>query len=175
MTEKPGLETLTVADIMTRDVVTVAPDYTVAELVQLLEFEQISGAPVVDENAAVLGVVSATDVLRLAAHEAEITAGDTTIEASDNTPYPYFVNPDDLPQLRARSPAVATSAFSEYTVRDIMTPATFSVHASATLPELARFLWRGQIHRALVVEGEKLRGLVTSFDVVRAVAGELER
>jgi CBS domain-containing protein len=51
-----------------------------------------------------------------------------------------------------------------------MTPATFTVHASTSLVELARFLARGRIHRSLVVDGDRLVGIVTAFDVVRAVA-----
>jgi CBS domain-containing protein len=36
--------------------------------------------------------------------------------------------------------------------------------------ELADFLIRGRIHRAVVVEGERLVGIVTTMDVLRALA-----
>lgn len=58
-------------------------------------------------------------------------------------------------------------------VRDIMTPSTFSVRPEATLPELARFLVRTGTHRALVLQGGRPLGIVTTFDIVRIVA-ELE-
>lgn len=51
-----------------------------------------------------------------------------------------------------------------------MTPATFSVRPEASLAQLARFLVRGGIHRALVLEGSTLAGIVTPMDVVRVLA-----
>ena len=41
-----------------------------------------------------------------------------------------------------------------------------------TVAELAGFPLRGGIHRALVLDGGRLAGIVTTFDVLRAVAGE---
>ena len=38
--------------------------------------------------------------------------------------------------------------------------------------ELARFLLRAGIHRALVLDGSALQGIVTATDVLRAVAGD---
>ena len=54
-----------------------------------------------------------------------------------------------------------------------MTPATVGVREEATLRELARFLLRAGIHRALVMEGGKLRGTATTMDVRRGVAGDV--
>jgi CBS domain-containing protein len=53
----------------------------------------------------------------------------------------------------------------------------FSVPSTASLPELARFLLRGRIHRALVVDAGELVGIVSAFDVLGAVAqmAELEQ
>ena len=55
-------------------------------------------------------------------------------------------------------------------VADIMTPVAFSVRPGDTVKELADFLVRGRIHRAVVVEDARLLGIVTSGDVLRAVA-----
>lgn len=182
MSEHVDIETLTVKDIMMRDVVTVTPELSVADLIRLLEFEQISGAPVV-ASGRVVGVVSVTDVLRLAAHGAEVAAGDTSVDREwpveeqgdeelkrDRARLAYFLDPEDFPGLFESKEGVAV--FSQSTVRDIMTPATFSVHPSTTVPELARFLCRGRIHRSLVLDGLKIEGIVTTFDIARAVAGE---
>jgi CBS domain-containing protein len=62
-------------------------------------------------------------------------------------------------------------AFDQHEIADIMTTATFTVRPDATVRELADFLARGRIHRALVVEDGRLVGIVTAFDVVRAIAG----
>lgn len=51
-----------VKDIMTRDVITVPPDYTVEETAQVLQKNRISGAPVVDDNGQLVGTITQTDL-----------------------------------------------------------------------------------------------------------------
>ena len=58
----------------------------------------------------------------------------------------------------------------QLSVSDIMTPVSFTIDGDATVTELASFLVRGKIHRALVVEGGQLAGIVTAVDVLRVVA-----
>jgi CBS domain-containing protein len=179
-----ALDELSVGDIMMRDVITTTPETSVADLIRLLEFEQISGAPVV-EGTGVVGVVSVTDILRLAAHDAEIDSGDTGADrewlgedddedegsAPARARLAYFSGTAGYPALLAA--AQSKGGFTEFTVREIMTPATFSVHASTSVTDLARFLARGRIHRSLVLDGDRLEGIVTAFDIVRAIAGIL--
>jgi CBS domain-containing protein len=55
-----------VRDVMQTDVIAVVPEMTVRELIHLLLEERITGAPVLAPTGKVLGVVSGTDVLRLA-------------------------------------------------------------------------------------------------------------
>lgn len=174
--EWTDIDSLTVRDVMVRNVVTVRADAPVSDLIRLLDFEQISGAPVLDERGRLIGVVSMRDVLRLAAHADEIAAGDTSapyrLPRSEDELLTWFVDPDARAMVDVDVNAAARSMFDEFTVRDIMTTATFTVHAGATLPELARFLARGRIHRSLVLEQERLVGIVTTFDLVRAIAAD---
>ena len=53
-----------VADIMTRDVVTVHQDWTVEEAADLLLERKISGAPVVDDQGQLCGVITQTDLFK---------------------------------------------------------------------------------------------------------------
>lgn len=179
VTRVSDLARLTVEDVMKTEVITVRPDLSVAELVELLEEERITGAPVVDADGVVVGVVSGTDVARAALEEARERSGES--EAGTAEPVrpegqaagAYFRQPDGLATegvswaLPARLPKTRLGARA---VREIMTPATFSVRPEATLPELAGFLIRAGVHRALVLEGSRLAGLVTSMDVLRLVA-----
>ena len=54
-----------VKDIMTRDPITVPPDYTVEETAQVLLGNKISGAPVVDPAGKVVGIITQTDLFRV--------------------------------------------------------------------------------------------------------------
>jgi CBS domain-containing protein len=60
----------------------------------------------------------------------------------------------------------------EYLVEDIMTPAPLTVSPETTVTELAQFLVKCRVHRALVTQGERLIGIVAAFDIMRVVAGE---
>ncbi len=53
-----------VADIMTRDVVTVHQDWTVEEAADLMLSQKISGAPVVDDQGQLCGVITQTDLFK---------------------------------------------------------------------------------------------------------------
>jgi len=81
----------TVRDIMQSEVLAVVPEMTVRELIHLLLEERISGAPVLGPTGKVLGVVSSTDVLRLAAGG---PAGDARV-AEIMTPVALTVHPNE--------------------------------------------------------------------------------
>jgi CBS domain-containing protein len=49
-------------DIMTREVATVRPETSVREIAGLMMEKNISGVPVVSDNGAIVGIVSATCV-----------------------------------------------------------------------------------------------------------------
>lgn len=51
------------SDIMTRRVCTTRAETTVQELAQLLSREHISGAPVVDEDGKIIGIVTEADII----------------------------------------------------------------------------------------------------------------
>jgi CBS-domain-containing membrane protein len=167
---------LTARDVMQYHVVSIAPDASVRQLVQLLADEGISGAPVLDPRGKIRGVVSATDVMRLAAHEAEIPAGQLSWEPillpeeTDEEAPAYFTLPET--PVRFTSPpadAATEAAFDRYQVKEIMTPVAFTVRPEAALAELIRLFVRGRIHRVLVVEAGMLLGIVTPFDILRTL------
>jgi CBS domain-containing protein len=172
---------LKVRDIMKTEVLSVTPDTPVRRLTRLLADEEISGAPVVDETGRLVGVVSATDVVRLAANDMDVRVRTTRArtnaalpdpddEGPEADPHGFFL-PEDTPfaaeQLLGQIPE---SEFDAAEVADIMTPVSFTVGLETEVNELAEFLVRGRIHRAVVVDEENLVGIVTSGDVLRAVA-----
>jgi signal-transduction protein with cAMP-binding, CBS, and nucleotidyltransferase domain len=53
----------TVADLMTRDVITVQPKTPLSTAIKLLVDRQISGLPVVDDEGKLVGVISESDLM----------------------------------------------------------------------------------------------------------------
>ncbi|MBT8488535.1 MAG: CBS domain-containing protein [Gemmatimonadetes bacterium] len=173
----------TVRDIMRSDVVTIAAGESARSLARLLADSEISGVPVVDGNDRVVGVASTTDLARLAAGDAEVSFSSLSVDTSFSSNYDPeegdavdsadlgFFLPEDQPFLGAALfEGLPESTFDRTTVGEVMTPVSFSVASDMDLVELSQYLVRGRIHRALVVDDGELRGIVTSLDVLRAVA-----
>jgi len=59
------LTKIKIKDIMTSDVITVPPDFTVEETAQVLQKNRISGVPVVDADGKLVGVITQSDLFRV--------------------------------------------------------------------------------------------------------------
>lgn len=59
------LSRITVREIMTRQVISLSPVMTVEEAAEILLKHKISGAPVVEEDGAILGVITKSDLFRM--------------------------------------------------------------------------------------------------------------
>lgn len=176
-----------IREIMETDLITVPPAMPVAELAALLDRAGITGAPVVDEEGALRGIVTVRDVMRLARELSEVPEAarwglgiSLSLDATGQLEVPaegeffaYFVTPGGgFVDLRDRIRQLPESAFEGYQVQDIMSSDPVTVRPDLKVAELARVLVDEGIHRALVVEGGKLAGIVTATDVLRAVAGD---
>ncbi len=139
-------------DIMTSDVCTLMPATSVVEAAQLLVDRRISGAPVVDGGARVIGMVSEGDLIRRAelGTEKEWSGWREFLTAKRTLAHEFI-----------RSHATR--------VGDIMTAPVWTVNEDATLAELAELFEKKNIRRAPVVREGKLAGIVTRADMVRAL------
>ena len=72
---------ISVQDIMQTDVLSVRPDTTARELARILADEEISGMPVIDADGTLVGVVSQTDLVRLAADDLDVHLTATALRA----------------------------------------------------------------------------------------------
>jgi len=168
----------TVRDIMRENVITVSPTTSVREIAQTLVREAIGGVPVVESDGTVVGVVSASDIVRIAAREPEAEVGFVArrspalepVDGDDIGQTPGFYAPDVIPEWVR--PVLLGDALDDLDATAIMTPASFHVGPELSLERLADFLVRGRIHRALVQENGKLIGIVSSFDALRTLAGK---
>jgi predicted transcriptional regulator len=150
-----------VKDVMNPDIMTVADDMTTDELVQYLAEREISGAPVVDGQGHLIGVVSMTDIGRHLA------------EPSDFAPSrpPDFYNDTDEVTLEDLGQRYVEERAA--TVRDVMTPVIYQVEVTASVAEAARIMIEHHIHRLVVTQGKEPVGIITSIDLLRVVAEQL--
>jgi CBS domain-containing protein len=146
----------TAADVMQTSVVMVAPHDSLHNVQRLFYEEGIHGAPVVDDEGRLQGIITSTDILR-AAVEADEVAG---------RPTPFGGDLDFSPAAWSMEPEVFKQRLGDSVVSDFMTPEIVQVPPDATIPEVARTLREQQIHRVLVVDGTRLCGVVSAFDLV---------
>ncbi len=147
-------------DIMNPDVMSVKDDLTVTELAAFLIDQEISGAPVEDENGQLIGVVSVTDIVRCTS-----AGGERYVPKYD--PSFYVRGWED----RVEAEDLAGFHFDDegLLVRDIMTPSVFAVEATTPVREIARSMMDSHLHRMLVVRDGKVVGIVSTSDMLEMV------
>jgi predicted transcriptional regulator len=150
-----------VQDVMNPDIMTVADDMTTDELARYLTEREISGAPVVNSQGYLVGVVSMTDIGRHLAEPSEF-ASSRRSEFYRDTDDDLLV--EDFEPRPLEEPAVA--------VRDVMTPVVHQVPANAPIAEAARIMVEQHIHRLVVTQAKEPVGIITSMDLLRALAGQ---
>jgi acetoin utilization protein AcuB len=62
--ERNKLSSLKAKDIMTKDLVTVSPTYTLQDVLLLFQKHHFGALPVIDDNKVLLGIISIRDLLR---------------------------------------------------------------------------------------------------------------
>ena len=73
-------------------------------------------------------------------------------------------------EAEAESRSLGRELLEETTVRDIMTPGPYTVTPDEDVREAARQMLYADVHRLFVAEGDRLLGVVSTTDIVRAVA-----
>mgnify|MGYP002784405398 CR=1 FL=1 len=150
----------TVADVMTRDPITVRPETPLSEVIQTLAQKRISGLPVVDSDGKLVGVISETDLMW---------------KESGVTPPPYIMLLDSVIYLEnpAKYERELHKALGEK-VADVMTTRhVVTVKADCSLRDAAQLMHERTVHRLPVVDdAEKVVGILTRGDIIRAMAAE---
>ena len=72
--------------IMTKDIITVAPAATVKSLANTLIKNQISGAPVADRNGKIIGIVSEADIVAKKGKNVKTIMSKKIISVLEDTP-----------------------------------------------------------------------------------------
>ena len=139
--------------IMTRKVISVKPDTSIADAANTMLQQHISGLPVVDEAGKLVGIISEGDFIR----RAEIGT-----EQKRGRWLKILVGPGraatDFVHERGRN------------VSEIMSSAPLSVTEDATLEEIVKAMEKNHVKRLPVLRGNQLVGIVTRANLLQAVA-----
>ena len=154
--------TLTAHELMVTDVRTAHPEWPVEQLATFFQQHVITGAPVVDDEGFLVGVVSLTDIAEYTAEATGQKVGHYGFSRSYHGSADDAYDEEDLVTLRIQEAPDAT-------VRDVMTTGVHSVAVDATVQRVADTMLKNRIHRVLVTEEGELKGLITAFDLVRLV------
>jgi CBS domain-containing protein len=140
--------------IMTRQVVTIAPGAPILDAANSMLRHRISGLPVVDDAGRLVGIVSQGDFIR----RTEIGT-----ERKRGRWLKFLVGPG-----RAASDFVHERGRK---VEEVMTSEPRTVTEDATLEDIVELMERNNVKRLPVMRGDKLVGIVTRSNLLQAVAG----
>ncbi|HAS55421.1 MAG: hypothetical protein A2X56_13030 [Nitrospirae bacterium GWC2_57_13] len=147
---------LTAKDIMTKDVITVAPDTSVEDLASLLVQHKISGVPVVNESGALYGIVTENDLISRN-KRLHIPTVVSFLDAA------IYLESSKKFEEEVRK-IVATK------VGDICVRKVITIAEDATLADIATLMSDKKKHLLPVVKDGKVIGIVGKRDVVKASA-----
>ncbi len=140
------------ADVMTHDVVTVHADTTVKEIAEILLAKGISGVPVVDDAGALAGIVSEGDLIHRVENETERRSS-WWLE--------LFADRERMAQNFIKSHARKAG--------DVMTRQVVTVKPDTPLGQISALLEKYKIKRVPVVDGDKVVGIVSRANLLKAL------
>jgi CBS-domain-containing membrane protein len=143
-------------DIMTKEVVTINPEASIADLARLLETLRISGAPVVEQDGRLVGIVTQTDL----------------VKRSRDLKLPPAINILDL-HMFLETPSGFKRRLEKMlgdTVKEVMTPEPITIPPDMPVKEIAALMDHKKVHTLPVVDQGKLVGIVGKMDLIRGLA-----
>ena len=139
--------------IMTRSVITIAPDATILEAANTMLRHHVSGLPVVDAAGKLVGIVSEGDFIRRSEIGTQRKRGRWL-------------------KFLLGAGAAATDYVHEHgrKVSDVMTSEPITVTEDATLEDIVNAMETNDVKRLPVMRGDKLVGIVSRANLLQAVA-----
>jgi len=145
-----------VREVMTSDVVTFGPDETVEVATRRLLERDVDGAPVVDADGQVIGMLSSDDLL----------VQETQLHYP--TVFSLFGAYLELPSSHRRFEAELRRAIAAV-VSDVMERDPTTCAPDDTLERAATLMHERKVSRLPVLDGDRLVGIVARGDLLRAL------
>ena len=159
--------TLTAGDVMTKDVIAVPADMPLEDLAGFLTGHGISGAPVINEDEELIGVVSLTDIARY--DGLPVDRGGRTDNRRHDVYQRFKLQSLENEFDREDLEGFHVERGSDVAVRVIMTPVVFGVMEHVPIQDVADYMIRGRIHRQFVTRDRKVVGVISAMDLLRVV------
>ena len=146
---------ITVRDIMTTDLITVAPNMDIVTAAKILLDNRINGVPVVDESGHLLGILCQSDL----------------IAQQKKLPIPtLFTFLDSVIQLTSsKKIQKQVQKIAALKVSDAMTPEPVVVQPDTKIETVAALMVDSNFHTLPVIEGSRLVGIIGKEDVLRTL------
>lgn len=147
---------LTARDIMTPDPLVIAPGAKVTDAAKMMSAEGIGALPVM-EGDRLVGIVT----------EGDLIMQDVKLE------FPTYIHLLDgfimYPPSTAKFESELKKAVAA-SVADVMSSEPVTVQAETSIEDVASLLAEQDVSRLPVMEGDRLVGIVSKHDIVRAIA-----
>lgn len=138
-----------IRDLMTTDVITIGPEASLKEAARRMLQAGISGLPVTDGEGMLVGIVTEADFLATESERGNKSRTSRLLRLFTGEAEPFA---------------------KERTVGDVMTRGLITVGPDADHSEAARIMEKTGVKRLPVVDGSRLRGLISRADILRAFA-----
>src|ERR1700679_3955532 len=148
----------TAGEIMTKDVLSVLVGSSVRDLAILLLEKRISAVPVLAANLELLGMVSEGDL-----------SGRSGTDRVAQRDWGLTLRNDFQPQTET------IAALAARPVEHVMCAPVLTIEARAPLHEIAEMLNVHDIKRLPVMQGDRMIGIVSRSDLVRAMATQIPK
>jgi CBS domain-containing protein len=140
-------------DVMTEHVITVAPDASIVEALQLMLQNRISGLPVVDRGSNLVGIVTEGDFLR---------RSETGTERRRPRWVEFILGPGTIAKDYVHSHARR--------IDEVMTANVETVGEDAGLEDVVALMEKRRVKRVPVMRGTKLVGIISRANLLHALA-----
>ena len=142
-----------VKDIMTTDLITLTLDMDIVTAGNILLENKINGAPVLDENGGLVGILCQSDL----------------IAQQKKLPIPtVFTLLDSVIQLTSKKQIEKqVRKITALTVSDAMTPNPVTVNPDSMLETVAALMVESNFHTLPVIDNGRLVGIIGKEDILR--------
>jgi CBS domain-containing protein len=151
-----------VAEVMRKRVITLMPDTTLKDAVDRLAKHNISGAPVVDEDGNLVGIISETDIFeRLRTEFRELRL---VFPSLPMLSVGFVEIPKEKKAREAYEELVNTK------VSEIMTTEVITASPEDDIRDVIQLMVKHKVNRIPIVTDHKLRGIITRGDILKALS-----